>query len=302
MEYVASIQTDLNGYPRSEKLIVKQGDTGMRYVVVTLLSDGVPVSVGTDVTISIAMTKPDGTQVVAEDNIERLADGKLKIKIIPQMTVVAGAGTMDITLYKGAEQISTATFDVLIYPSAMSMPAVASSNEYQALLSALAQIGAAVAAEETRKQSENKREENESIRNQNEVGRNEAFRQQSLNMWDTVNSAVASANEVTNTVQQKLDNGELVGPQGPQGLRGPQGPAGPQGPQGNIDGIRSAGIYYSSTVANSETTKMEYSTIENWFPSGCQFYGGDLIIANGNLFQITGQGSSGLDVIHLCVL
>ena len=37
---------------------------------------------------------------------------------------------------------------------------------------------------------------------------------------------------VYNELQEKIDNGELTGPQGPEGPQGPQGPEGPHGPQG----------------------------------------------------------------------
>lgn len=50
------------------------------------------------------------------------------------------------------------------------------------------------------------------------------------------NTAATNAQSVANTVQQKLDNGDFVGPQGPQGDTGPQGPqgdTGPHGPQGD---------------------------------------------------------------------
>lgn len=44
--------------------------------------------------------------------------------------------------------------------------------------------------------------------------------------------AADNAQAIYEMVKEKLENGELNGPQGPQGKTGPQGPAGPRGPQG----------------------------------------------------------------------
>ena len=47
-----------------------------------------------------------------------------------------------------------------------------------------------------------------------------------------LNKATDSANDLVDEINQKLENGEFIGPQGPQGIQGPIGPVGPQGPQG----------------------------------------------------------------------
>lgn len=164
MEYIAEIQADLSGYPGMEKLIFKQGDQNERYVVVTLLEDGVPVQVGLDVTPRVAMTKPDGKQVLVDDNIQRLEDGTLKIKITPQMATAAGRGILEIGLYKQNSLLSTSVIDALVYPNALSMIKVASSDEYQALIDALGQIAPAIEAEKERVKNEKVRQQNEAVR------------------------------------------------------------------------------------------------------------------------------------------
>ena len=47
-----------------------------------------------------------------------------------------------------------------------------------------------------------------------------------------LNQATDNANDLVDEINQKLENGEFIGPQGPQGIQGPIGPVGPQGPQG----------------------------------------------------------------------
>ncbi|RGU89870.1 collagen-like protein [Clostridium sp. AF15-17LB] len=222
MEYVAEIQADLNGYPSSEKLILKQGDEGMRYVIVTLLNNGVPVSVGAEVTPRVAMTKPDGKQILADDNIEVLEDGTLKVKVIAQMTVAAGQGIMEIGLYKQGAHLSTAVFGVYVYPNALSMIKVASSNEYQALIDALAQIAPAIDAEKERQAAEKERIIDEIVRQRQEQKR------ESLTA-----AAVEEANFTVRDMVQRRDAGEFDGAKGDTGPQGPQGNQGPKGDKGD---------------------------------------------------------------------
>jgi hypothetical protein len=47
-----------------------------------------------------------------------------------------------------------------------------------------------------------------------------------------VEQAGNAAQAIADEVQQRLDNGDFVGPQGPQGPKGETGPIGPQGPKG----------------------------------------------------------------------
>lgn len=224
MEYVAQIRADLNGYPGSEKLILKQGDFTDRYVVITLTKDGVPVSINGNVTPRVHMEKPDGNQMLTDSNVEILDDGTIRIQIMPQMATAAGAGLLEIGLYRQGAYLSTAVVDVLIYPGALSMVKVASSHEYQALIDALAQIAPAIDAEKERLAAEEERIQNEIVRQRQEAER-ERLTDQALE-------------EVDFTVQDMIDrrdSGEFdgekgdTGPQGPQGIQGPQGPPGENG-------------------------------------------------------------------------
>ena len=176
MDHIAYIRAELNGYPGPEKLVFKQGDFGERYFVVTLLRDGAPIQMGSDMTPRMQMEKPDGHQVFSDNNIEILEDGTLKVQVTPQMSVKAGSGRIEIGLYKQGALLSSAVIDALIYPAAMSMIKVASSNEYQTLVDALAQIAPAVEAEKERQAAEAERKQQEEIRQANEADRQEALR------------------------------------------------------------------------------------------------------------------------------
>lgn len=190
MEYIAEIRADISGYPNPQKLIVKQGDEKSRYAIVTLLEHGHKLFVGTDATVRVAMTKPDGKQVLSDDNVSILNDGTIKVLFTSQMVAVPGIGKMEIGLYKGATLLSSATVDVLIYPSAFSMPTLASSDEYQSLISALADVTIAIT-------SGNRAEE-----------------------------MAVYAEKIAAEVERKLKNGDFIGAQGPQGLQGKQGNTG----------------------------------------------------------------------------
>lgn len=227
MEYIAEIRADLNGYPGTEKLVMKQGDFNDRYVAVTLTRDGVPVSIGADVTPRVAMGKPDGTQVLADNNIQVLDDGSLKIQITPQMSTAAGHGQLEIGLYRENALISTAVIDVLIYPGAVSMLKIASSDEYQALVDALAQIAPAIDEEKKRQAAEAERIQNEIVRQRQEAERERV-----------TDTAIENVNFTVQDMIDRRDSGEFdgekgdTGPQGPQGIQGPPGPQGERGDSG----------------------------------------------------------------------
>lgn len=203
MEYVANIRAELNGYPGPEKLILKQGDFTDRYAAITLTMDGSPVQIGAGVSVQVNLEKPDGTQVMADENIEILEDGTLKVQILPQMSAAAGSGHLEVALYRQGALLSTAVIDVLIYPSAISMVKVASSNEYQVLIDALAQIAPAIDAEEERKQAEILRNQNEATRQQNETLRENATSQ-----------AIEEMDFLVEDIQGKLERGEFRGDSG----------------------------------------------------------------------------------------
>lgn len=111
MEYVAEIRADLNGYPGTEKVVLKQGDSNMRIIKVTLTNNGVPVSIGSDVVPRVTMHKPDGKQILSDDNIEMMPDGTVKVRMTAQMTAAAGRGQMEIGLYRQGGLLSTAVFE-----------------------------------------------------------------------------------------------------------------------------------------------------------------------------------------------
>lgn len=73
------------------------------------------------------------------------------------------------------------------------------------------------------------------------------------------NTAAINAQNVANTVQQKLDAGEFVGPQGPQGetgATGPQGETGQTGPKGET----------GATGATGATPNLQIGTVETGNP------------------------------------
>ncbi len=54
---------------------------------------------------------------------------------------------------------------------------------------------------------------------------------------EQVLAAAERADNIAETLEEALENGDLIGPQGPQGETGPQGPQGPQGPAGPVTSV-----------------------------------------------------------------
>ncbi len=75
--------------------------------------------------------------------------------------------------------------------------------------------------------------------------------------------ATRGAHDIINTVQQKLDNGDFVGPQGPQGEQGIQGVQGERGPQGEQGPKGDKGDPGEVTQVEFDALQNEVTTLKN---------------------------------------
>lgn len=121
------------------------------------------------------------------------------------------------------------------------------------------------------------------------------------NLKEDVNNATTAVNELVSSVEEKIANGDLTGPQGPQGEQGIQGVQGIQGPQGEQgeQGIQGPpgkdgavkllpvnelptenieeGVMYLLRIAETGNRFQAYMWIENeWEPFEQIELGGDL--------------------------
>lgn len=124
-----------------------QGDGNeTRFVEIEMIENGKPFTVDTsDTYITIAGTKPDGTEVWNKG--ELTSQGYIRIEITYQMTAVPGRSDYQIVLFSDEKnnQIKSFPFILLVTPATYNPSYIMSSNEFEALVQ---YTGAAEAAAE----------------------------------------------------------------------------------------------------------------------------------------------------------
>jgi len=134
MNIVASISLDFGQETFPARIFAKRGDQDSRYVEITPLNMGQPLTIPAGSTARIQATKPDGTQVI---NDATITDGKIYAELTAQMLAVAGFVVAEIALYQGGSRLSSQLFLVNVKDTAYSEEVVTSSNEFKTLIDAL---------------------------------------------------------------------------------------------------------------------------------------------------------------------
>ena len=221
-------------------LNTKQGDSA-RGILVTLTGDGA-ILTPTDETISIYIKKPDGTIVY---NACTIQDGKIFARLTNQSLAVAGEAQVELDLINGNDRLTTPIALLRILPTNIDDGAIESTDEFtalqEAIKNAVAATGNANQAAEDASDAATAATNAAANANQAAEDANQAAEDASdaastaTNAATSANQAAENAQDIANEVQEKLDNGDFVGPagpQGPQGEKGDTGATGPQGPQG----------------------------------------------------------------------
>lgn len=105
---------------RSLKVVrLKQNDTALRHIVVALSHNGVAVQLDSSEETAKVNVSVNGVAVVVNNNCT-VYDNKVEFDVTEQMTTLAGEGICDIKIMKNSFTIYTASFKLLIEPSAVS--------------------------------------------------------------------------------------------------------------------------------------------------------------------------------------
>ncbi len=186
MQHIQEIILDIGLTGKNQRVKAKQWDNQTRIVKAMVLNNGVAAEFDSGIKARYSYCKPDNTQVLGD--AER--NGNLvTILLDPQCLTVSGICYCDITFYQGEAEISTATFEVEVYPGVYSPDRLESSDEYLSLSKVLEEAQTAVEemehlndevtsgeeervkAETQRKTNESNRSSAESVRIQNENNR-----------------------------------------------------------------------------------------------------------------------------------
>lgn len=112
-----------------------QGDGNeTRFIEIEMIENGKPFAIDTsDTYVTIAGTKPDGTEVW--NKCEVTSQGYIKVQITYQMTTVPGRSDYQIVLFSDERnnQIKSFPFILLVTAATFSPSYIMSSNEFEAL-------------------------------------------------------------------------------------------------------------------------------------------------------------------------
>ncbi len=137
MKYTKTINLDVNK-PFYEVLHAKQNDNA-RYLLFNLLNNGVPF-VLTDKTVRAYAIKPDGTKIYNDLTIINAINGQAELQLTSQMLAVPGMISVELVIFEGTDILSTVKFVIEVTGNLRNDDAIESTNEFSALLNAMASI------------------------------------------------------------------------------------------------------------------------------------------------------------------
>lgn len=119
-----------------------QGDGNyVRYIRIMLISNNVQYEIPENIGIYVVGTKPDTKMIF--NNCEIDSEGRILVEITSQMSAVNGRGDYQIMLIDNENNAQLKTFPFYIMTTkSFNAESITSSNEYQALTEALAQMQA----------------------------------------------------------------------------------------------------------------------------------------------------------------
>ena len=139
-----SLDVALNNAPPT--VYAKQGDKGSRFVLAKLYDHGTAIAVPqSELNARLRVCKPDKTVAFNNDPIMP-SSGQLmvSVELTEQILAVAGTAVADIGLYQDDTLLSTFKFYIFIEKSAVPDDYIVSSDEFGALIDALAEADSAV--------------------------------------------------------------------------------------------------------------------------------------------------------------
>lgn len=182
MNIIRHIKVDVYGDVKRYAVAAKQMDMGTRYIAVTLMEDGIEYEIPRDAEVVTAVKRPDGSSVW---NDSTRMNNEALVELSREVLLIHGTAKCDIELYQNGNLLSSASFELEIFPSQRNDHNITSSGEYTRLentifaarealqvaqdtnnsIMAAEQLRDAaeklrVAAEKAREIKENKREEN----------------------------------------------------------------------------------------------------------------------------------------------
>lgn len=128
------IKVDLYGDIQRFAVAAKQLDMGTRYIGVTLMEEGIEYKIPNNVEIVAAVTRADGAPVW---NDAVRSGNEALIELTRDMLLVQGAAKCDVELYQNGNLLSSASFEIMVFPSQRNDVKITGSGEYTRLENAI---------------------------------------------------------------------------------------------------------------------------------------------------------------------
>jgi hypothetical protein len=116
---VNEISLDFNENRSLKVVRLKQNDTALRHIRLTLTHNGVAVQLDTNEEEAKVSVSVNGVAVVIGNSCA-ISNNKIEFDVTQEMTALSGEGICDVRITKNGYTIYTASFRLLIEPSAVS--------------------------------------------------------------------------------------------------------------------------------------------------------------------------------------
>ncbi len=140
----------------------KQNDVDTRFLKISITADRHPVEINPLSEVIINACRPDGeaSGFIGEVN----SDGTVTVPITPWMLNVSGAVKCDVSVFDGAERLTTMPFYINVEESLYNGEGIEDSEEYGILSSLVAEVKEIKVEEALRAEAEGLREAAEALR------------------------------------------------------------------------------------------------------------------------------------------
>lgn len=137
MEIRKKLSLDFGRDTHPITVFAKQNDKNTRFLEITPLNCGQAYALEDGITPRLQLTKVDGHTVL---NDAALENGVIVVELTPQALAAAGVAVAEIGLYKGEALLSSQIFYIDVERAAFDKDAPESSDEFNALTAALAEV------------------------------------------------------------------------------------------------------------------------------------------------------------------
>ena len=137
MEIRQKLSLDFGRDTHPITVFAKQNDKNTRFLEITPLNCGQAYALEDGITPRLQLTKADGHTVLNDATVE---NGVIVVELTPQALAAAGVAVAEIGLYKGEALLSSQIFYIDVERVAFDKDAPASSDEFNALTAALAEV------------------------------------------------------------------------------------------------------------------------------------------------------------------